>query len=198
MLESAPERAQVRPGPVWMRWQWRTRRRGCDSTWLALPKQRIDPSDINSSLPHQTLLAHRDIVQRVEIAISGINGPIAIVPPNFGFFRRVSVEFYKEAHGARSAPQCEGRCEQMLASCRLRRAGSFGRDRGHVLGFDELMAALAAQPLLEPVEIEVDNRCRVEREQLAQRKPAHHCIAERLPQLGAGSSSERERHAGEH
>ncbi len=47
--------------------------------------------------------------------------------------------------------------------------------------------------MLQPVEIEVNNGRRVEREQLAQRKATHHGITERLPQLGAGSCSERER-----
>src|SRR5690242_9749064 len=73
-------------------------------------------------------------------------------------------------------------------------AGSFGSDGVHLLGLGRLGAAVAAQPLLQPVEIEVDDRRRVEREQLAQRKAAHHRIAERLPQLGAGAGSERERH----
>ena len=48
-------------------------------------------------------------------------------------------------------------------------------------------AALAVEPLLEAVEIEIDHRRRVERQHLAERKPADHGVAERLAQFRAGA-----------
>jgi hypothetical protein len=49
---------------------------------------------------------------------------------------------------------------------------------------------------MQPVEIEIDDRRGVEREQLAQRQPADHGVAERLAQLGPDAGAERERHPG--
>ena len=83
-----------------------------------------------------------------EIAIPGLNGPISVVPPNFVFFRQAWGESYKEAHGAPRVPRYAGPCEQMLASYKLRRAGSFGCNSVDVLGLDWLGATLAAQPSL--------------------------------------------------
>src|SRR5713226_6271202 len=64
------------------------------------------------------------------------------------------------------------------------------------IGFGALRA-LAAQPVLQAVEIEVHHRRGVKCEQLAERKPAHHGVAKRLAQFRAGAVTERERRAGE-
>jgi hypothetical protein len=45
----------------------------------------------------------------------------------------------------------------------------------------------------QSVESEVDDRCRVERENLAHREAADNCIAERLTHLGPGSAFDYER-----
>ena len=46
---------------------------------------------------------------------------------------------------------------------------------------------------MQSVESEVDDRCRVERENLAHREAADNCIAERLTHLGPGSAFDYER-----
>jgi methyl acetate hydrolase len=50
---------------------------------------------------------------------------------------------------------------------------------------------------LQAIEIEIDHRRRVEREQLAERQAAHHGVAERLAQFRAGAGAEHQRHAAE-
>src|SRR5258708_38166357 len=71
--------------------------------------------------------------------------------------------------------------------------GSFRRGDADIL-FSALRA-LAMQPVLQAVKIEEHHRRGVKREQLAERKPAHHGIAKRLAQLRAGAVAERERPA---
>src|SRR5258708_28692193 len=57
---------------------------------------------------------------------------------------------------------------------------------------------VAPEPDLHAVEIEIDHRRGVERQQLAQRETADHGVAERLAQLRSGAVTERERNAREH
>src|SRR5207248_4896919 len=47
----------------------------------------------------------------------------------------------------------------------------------------------------EAVEIEIDDRRRVERQHLRQQQPADDAVAERLAYLGAGAGPEHQRHA---
>ena len=51
---------------------------------------------------------------------------------------------------------------------------------------------------MQPVEIEIDDRRGVEREQLAERQPSDHRITERLAKLRAGASPKHQRHAAKH
>src|SRR5262245_40524859 len=78
------------------------------------------------------------------------------------------------------------RCDVSSLSCRQ---SLFGRDGGLPLGFGHAVAP--PQPLLQPVEIEIDDRRRVEREQLAQREAADHGVAKRLAQLRSGAGAKR-------
>ncbi len=61
-----------------------------------------------------------------------------------------------------------------------------------------LRLVTAPDPHLDAVEIEIDDRGGVEREDLAERETADHRIAERLAHLRAGAVAERQRHAREH
>jgi ABC-type multidrug transport system ATPase subunit len=55
----------------------------------------------------------------------------------------------------------------------------------------------AGEPGLEPVEIEIDDRRGVERQDLAEREPSDHGIAERLAELGARAMAKHQRYAAE-
>src|SRR6185503_10429480 len=50
-----------------------------------------------------------------------------------------------------------------------------------------------SKPDLQPVEVEIDDRSRVERQQLAERKSTDHRVTQRLTQLRAGASAYGER-----
>src|SRR5262245_16650871 len=60
------------------------------------------------------------------------------------------------------------------------------------------VCGLPRPPVLQPVEIEIDNRRRIEREDLADDEAADDCDAKRLPHLGPGAAAERERQRPEH
>src|SRR6266699_878570 len=64
----------------------------------------------------------------------------------------------------------------------------------------ELRLQAAAQPAIDAVEVEIDHRGDVEREQLREAQPADHRDAERLAQLRTLAGPERDRHrdAGRH
>src|SRR6476660_8959160 len=64
------------------------------------------------------------------------------------------------------------------------------------LSFDRRLAP-AEQPVLQPVEIDVDHRCRVQREQLRYGETANDGVAQRLADLGAGTGAEHHRNAAE-
>src|SRR5262249_18611957 len=75
----------------------------------------------------------------------------------------------------------------------LRLSPSLRRDHAQPLGL-ALRARLAApEPDLHAVEIKINDRRGVERQQLAQRETADHGVAERLAQLRARAVTERER-----
>jgi len=74
---------------------------------------------------------------------------------------------------------------------------SFGRDRPNLLRFI-VISLVATQPSLQPIKVEINHRRGVERQQLAESKPAYHRITERLAQFRPRAGAERERHAGEH
>jgi hypothetical protein len=57
---------------------------------------------------------------------------------------------------------------------------------------------VAPQPRLQAIEIEIDDRCGVEGQELAQREPSNHGVTEWLTQFRAGAGAEREGDAGEH
>src|SRR5580704_1528505 len=69
------------------------------------------------------------------------------------------------------------------------------------LGCNSLFAidlALAGDEGLQAVEIEIDDRRRIEREQLAQCETAHHSVAQWLTQFRTGTVAKHQRDAGEH
>src|SRR5713101_2633296 len=74
---------------------------------------------------------------------------------------------------------------------------SFGGDRPNLLRL-VVISLVATQPGLQPVKVEINHRRRVERQQLAESKPAYHRITERPAQFRPWAGAERERHAGEH
>src|ERR1700719_1824042 len=51
-----------------------------------------------------------------------------------------------------------------------------------------------AQEAAQPIEIEIDHRRRVERQQLRDEQAADDAVAERLTDLGAGAGAEHQRH----
>src|SRR5439155_19439624 len=69
----------------------------------------------------------------------------------------------------------------------------FRSDHAQPFGFAVSAPLAAPEPNLHAVEIKIDHGRRVERQQLAQREPADHGVAERLAQLRAGAVAERER-----
>src|SRR5262249_51928868 len=86
-------------------------------------------------------------------------------------------------------------CALRSAACELRLSPSLRRD--HVqplaLAFVFRTRLLAPEPDLHAVEIKIDHRRGVEREQLAQRQAADHGVAERLAQLRSRALTGRER-----
>src|SRR5579883_2284715 len=79
----------------------------------------------------------------------------------------------------------------ILATCLLLR----GLDMERLLAIN---LALAEKPGLQAVEIEIDNRRRIEGEHLAEREAADHRIAERLAQLRACARAKHQWQAREH
>src|SRR5438445_13135089 len=82
-------------------------------------------------------------------------------------------------------------------ACALRLSPSLRRDHAQPLALALAFRTrlVAPEPDLHAVEIEVDHRRGVERQQLAQREAADHGVAERLAQLRSGAVTERERNA---
>src|SRR5262249_26207701 len=83
-------------------------------------------------------------------------------------------------------------------TCAPRLSPSLRRDHVQPFALAVRTRLLAPQPHLHAVEIKIDHRRGVEREQLAQREAADQGAAERLAQLRAGAVTERERKAREH
>src|SRR6516165_7875500 len=75
----------------------------------------------------------------------------------------------------------------------LRLSPSLRRDHVQPLTLAVRTRLLAPEPDLHAVEIKIDHRRGVERQQLAQREAADHGVAERLAQLRPGAVTERER-----
>src|SRR5262245_51628936 len=76
--------------------------------------------------------------------------------------------------------------------------GSLRRDHAQPLGLALRTRLVAPEPDLHAVEIKINDRRGVERQQLAQRETADHGVAERLTQLRARAVTEGERYAREH
>src|ERR1700722_17388344 len=62
----------------------------------------------------------------------------------------------------------------------------FGRMRRHHLGWASLSAPEPADKMTQPIEIDIDHRRGVERQQLRDQQAADDGIAERLAELGGG------------
>src|SRR5215831_17281030 len=75
---------------------------------------------------------------------------------------------------------------------------SLRRDDAQPLGLALRARLVAPEPDLHAVEIKINHRRSVERQELAQREAADHGVAERLAQLRARAVAERERKAREH
>src|SRR5262249_57232114 len=70
------------------------------------------------------------------------------------------------------------------------------RDDAQALGLALRTRLVALEPDLHSVEIEINDRRGVERQELAQREAADHGVAERLAQLRSRAVTERERKPG--
>src|SRR5215470_2889407 len=77
----------------------------------------------------------------------------------------------------------------------LRLLPSLRRNDAQPLGLALRTRLVAPEPDLHAVEIKINDRRGVERQELAQREAADHGVAERLAQLRAGAVTERERNA---
>src|SRR5262245_62678078 len=75
---------------------------------------------------------------------------------------------------------------------------SLRRDHAQPLALALRTRLVATEPDLHAVEIKINDRRGVKRQQLAQREAADHGVAERLAQLRSGAVTEGERYAREH
>src|SRR5262249_17018999 len=75
---------------------------------------------------------------------------------------------------------------------------SLRRNDAQPLALALRMPLVAPEPDLHAIEIKIDPRRGVERQELAQREAADHGVAERLAQLRPRTVTERERYAREH
>src|SRR5215475_16217692 len=75
---------------------------------------------------------------------------------------------------------------------------SLRRDHAQPLALALRTRLVAPEPDLHAVEIKINDRRGVKRQQLAQREAADHGVAERLAQLRSGAVTERERKPREH